>query len=202
MFLPKGGIRMLDFLRVRSKEISLAELAEGLTVADLHTLTDEMIDAQLALIAPANDADVVFQPIDPQAKDDYAADSAEANLAWTLGHVIVHITASSEESASIAAALARGVNVTERSRSETPWQSVTSLAQLHQRLEESRRIRHAYLHAWPDEPHQDAFFTPGYPNAKPRNAVQSFIAGLGHDDAHLEQLAEIMRQALAARATA
>lgn len=193
---------MLDFLRVRSKEISLAELAEGLTVADLHTLTDEMIDAQLALIAPANDADVVFQPIDPQAKDDYAADSAEANLAWTLGHVIVHVSASSEESAAIAAALARGVNVTERSRYETPWQSVTSVAQLRQRLEESRRIRQAYLQAWPDEPHQDAFYTPNYPNAKPRSAVQQFVSGLGHDDAHLEQIAEIMRQAQAARAAA
>ena len=192
---------MLDFLRVRSKEISLAELAEGLRVADLHTLTDEMIDAQLALIADACDADVVFQPLDPQAKDDFAADAADADLAWTLGHVIVHATASSEESASIAAALARGVNVTERSRYETPWQSVTSVAQLHQRLAESRRIRHAYLNVWPDEPHQDAFYTPSYPNAKPRNAVQSFIAGLGHDDAHLEQIAEIMRQTRAVRAT-
>ena len=193
---------MLDFVRVRSREISLAELAAELTVTDLHNLTDEMIDAQLALIADATDADVVFQPVDIEAKDDFAADAADASLAWTLGHVIVHATASSEESAAIAAALARGVNVSERSRYETPWRMVTNVDQMQQRLAESRRIRHAYLNAWPDEPHRDAFYTPNYPNAKPRSAAVQFISGLGHDDAHLGQIAEIMRQARLARVAA
>ena len=190
---------MLDFVRVRSREISLAQLAESLTVSDLRDLTNEMIDAQLALIEDAIDEDVVFQPVDEQAKDDYAVNPEEANLAWTLGHVIVHATASSEETAGIAAALARGVNVSERSRYETPWQEVKTVAQMRQRLAESRRIRQAYLSAWPDVPHQDAFYTPNYPNAKPRNAVTQFVSGLGHDDAHLGQIAEIMRQARAAR---
>ena len=190
---------MLDFVRVRSREISLAQLAESLTVSDLRDLTNEMIDAQLALIEDAIDEDVVFQPVDEQAKDDYAVNPEEANLAWTLGHVIVHATASSEEAAGIAAALARGVNVSERSRYETPWQEVTTVAHLRQRLAESRRIRQAYLNAWPDAPHLDAFYTPGYPNAKSRNAITQFISGLGHDDAHLGQIAEIMRQARTAR---
>ncbi len=38
---------MLDFSRVRSKEVTLADLAQGLTVADLHRLTDEMVDTEL-----------------------------------------------------------------------------------------------------------------------------------------------------------
>jgi hypothetical protein len=45
----------------------------------------------------------------------------ELALPWTLGHVIVHITASAEESAFLAAELARGVHRrTGRSRFEVP----------------------------------------------------------------------------------
>ncbi len=189
---------MIDFSLLRSRQKTLVELTEGLGAADLHRLTDEMIDAELALVAGASDADVIFQPVDPDARDDYAANPEETSMAWTLGHVIVHVTASSEETAAIAAALARGVNVSERSRYETPWQTVTSAAQMRQRLEESRRIRHAYLEAWPAEPHTDAAYTPNYPNAKPRGAVPQFCAGLAHEDAHLNQIAEIMCQARAA----
>ena len=38
---------MLDFSRVRSKEVSMDELLTGYTRADLRALTDEMIDAQV-----------------------------------------------------------------------------------------------------------------------------------------------------------
>ena len=190
---------MLDFNSVRAKKISLAQIGAGLNVEDLHRLTDEMVDTMLDLIRDAEDADVVFVPCDPDAKDDYASDSAEANLAWTLGHVIVHATASSEESAAQAAELARGIVYEGRSRYEMPWESVHSVAQLRQRLEESRRIRHAYLNAWPDQPHLEVTHTASYPNAKPRNAILCFIAGLGHDDAHLGHIADIVRQARAVR---
>ncbi len=190
---------MIDFTPLRRREKTLVELAAGLELGDLRRLTDEMIDAQLALIAGAVDEDVVFQPQDPDAKDDFASSAEDVNLPWTLGHVIVHVTASSEEAAAIAAALARGVTVSERSRYETPWQTVSSVTQLRQRLEESRRIRQAYLSAWPDQPHSDAFYTPSYPNARPRSAVPHFLGGLAHDDAHLAQIAEILRQARAAR---
>jgi hypothetical protein len=186
---------MLDFNSVRAKKISLKELGAGLTVDDLHRLTDEMIDTMLSLIQDAEDADVVFVPCDPDAKDDYASDSAEANLPWTLGHVIVHATASSEESAAQACELARGIVYEGRSRHEVPWESVHSVALLRQRLEESRRMRHAFLNAWPDQPHLEVTHTASYPNAKPRNAILCFIAGLGHDDAHLGHIADIMRQA-------
>lgn len=121
-------------------------------------------------------------------------------MAWTLGHVVVHATASSEEAAALAADLARGVEPIGRSRYEVDWQTVHTVAQLRQRFAESRRIRQAYLAAWPDAPHLDVTYTP-IPSLGPMNATSRFMLGLLHDDSHLEQLREIMRQARAARAT-
>lgn len=99
---------MLDLTRVRSKEMTFAELVADLTVRDLRDLTNEMIDFQLDLLAECTDADVVFVPQDPEANDPYAADTADAEIAWTVGHLVVHVTASSEESAALAAEMARG----------------------------------------------------------------------------------------------
>ena len=190
---------MLDFTPVRNKEKTMMELTTGLNSADLHRLTDEMIDTMRALIADATDEDVTFTPVDPDAKDDFAATPEEVNLAWTLGHVIVHTTASAEEYAFTAAELARGVEWHGRSRYEAPWQTVTTIARCRRRLEESRRMRRALLNAWPDEPHLEVLFTPNFQGAKPVNATARFAGGLSHDDAHLGQIAEIMRQAKAAR---
>lgn len=188
---------MLDFSRVRRREMTLAQVAEGLTVDDLRGLTNEMIDRQLALIADADDAAVVYEPSDPRAHDPYAADPSDKKLSWTLGHVIVHVTASSEETAFIAAEMARGVLREGRSRYETPWPEVTTIAQCRARLEESRRMRLATLDVWPDSPHLDVTVT--YPRLRdPLNAVGRFVMGLQHDTDHLEQIAEIVRQARAA----
>lgn len=189
---------MLDFTPVRNKEKTMAELAEGLTIADLRILTNEMVNEQLALIANCVDADVVFVPSDPNAKDDAAADVADVNLAWTLGHVIVHATASSDEYSFIAAELARGVPFHGRSRAETPWQTVKTTAQCRQRLEESRRMRLASLDVWPDAPHYENTYRPAA-DMDPINCVNRFIRGLSHDDSHLAQIAEIVRQAKVAR---
>ena len=190
---------MLDFAALREKRTTFEQLTYGLTAGDLHSLTDEMIDTQLSLIADAIDADVVFLPEDPQAKDQYAQTAQEINMPWTLGHVIVHITASSEEAAAHSSQLARGVPTSGRCRSEVPWESVTTIAQVRQRLEESRRMRHAFLHTWPDQPDLENVYLADHKGARPRNALQRFAAGLAHDDAHLEQIAEIMRQARLAR---
>ena len=189
---------MLDFTPVRTKQITIAQLAEGLTRDDLRRLTNEMIEAQLALIAECVDADVVFVPDDPNAHDDAAATEGEVDLAWTLGHVVVHTTASSEEYAFIAAELARGVTWHGRSRYETPWQTVTTIQQCRDRLEESRRMRLATLDVWPDAPHYDNTYQPA-PDIDPINCVNRFIRGLSHDDSHLAHIAEIVRQAKAAR---
>src|SRR5947209_6881409 len=188
---------MLDFTPVRNKTLTYSDLCRDLTKADLHRLTDEMIDTMLAIIVDAKDEDVDFVPLDPNANDTFGI-AEEADLAWTLGHVIVHATASSEESAALASTLARGLAVEGRSRYEVPWRTVHSVAQLHQRLEESRRIRLAFLDTWPDEPHLEVTYQP-YPQIGPLNAISRFIMGLYHDDSHLEQLREIMRQAREAR---
>ncbi|HHY57486.1 MAG TPA: DinB family protein [Chloroflexi bacterium] len=192
---------MLDFTPVREKTLTMAELCAGLTVADLRALTNEMVDAMLALIANCTDTDVVFQPVDPAADDPFAANAEEANLAWTLGHVIVHTTASAEEAAFLAAEMARGVPNHGRSRYETPWEQVTTIAQCRQRLEESRRMRLATLDMWPDAPHVEVTYSP-WRSAGEINCVARFVLGLRHDDDHLEQIADIVRQACSARVPA
>ena len=189
---------MIDFSPVRAGEKTYADIAATLSKADLYTLTDEMIDTVREIIADATDEDVTFEPEDPEANDTFADNADVVDLPWNLGHVIVHITASSEESAALALTLARGLPVEGRSRYETPWETVTTVAQVHQRLEESRRMRKAMLDAWPDQPHLDVTYTP-YPRAGAVNAVGRFILGLSHDDSHLGQLREIMRQGRARR---
>jgi hypothetical protein len=174
----------------------MGQLAASLTPDDLRRLTDEMVDAVLNLTSDCTDADVTFVPQDPKAYDPFAADEADVNLAWTLGHVVVHITASSEEAAAVAAELARGVEYHGRSRCEVPWQTVTTIAQCRQRLEESRRMRLASLDMWPDQPHLDNVFEWG---GQEINAVTRFVWGLKHADDHLEQVKDIVRQAKLAR---
>jgi len=189
---------MIDFTPHRKREKTLGELVADFTVDDLRDLTNAMIDRQLALIADCTDEDVVFVPEDPAAEDKYAASEADANIAWTLGHVIVHVTASSEEKAFLAAEQARGVDRDGRSRYETPWETVTTIAQVRARLEESRRMRLASLDIWPDEPNLDLTITYRYLRG-PMNAIARYCMGLLHDDDHLEQIAEIVRQAHAVR---
>lgn len=189
---------MLDYSRLRAHEVTLADIVEGLTIDDLRDLTNEMIDFQLGLIAGCEDADVTFIPEDAAAEDRYAANPEETHIAWTLGHVVVHVTASSEEKAFLAAELARGIDREGRSRFETPWETVTTIAQVRDRLEESRRMRLASLDMWPDDP--DFSLTVNYRWLRgPMNAIARYCMGLLHDDDHLAQIAEIVRQAQAAR---
>jgi hypothetical protein len=192
---------MLDFTPFRERRRSLQELAAGLTVADLRALTNEMIDTMLALIAACSDDDVTFVPVDEEAYDRYAAVDEELYISWTLGHVIVHTTASAEESAALAAELARGVPFHGRSRAEVPWETVTSIAQCRARLEESRRMRLASLDMWPDVPHLENSYTPH--KALGRIGPRArFLLGLLHDDDHLGQIENVVTQAIAARSSA
>ncbi|MDQ2803845.1 MAG: DinB family protein, partial [Pseudomonadota bacterium] len=161
---------MLDFGSYRRRERSLPEIAAGLGRDDLRRLTAEMCDLQLELIAGAQDADATFVPDDPKADDRFAADQADSRLAWTLGHVVVHATASSEEAAAHALTLARGLPVLGRSRYEVPWQEARTAGFLRQRIAESRRMRLAMLDAWPDRPHLDSTYQPN-PDRPALNAV-------------------------------
>lgn len=191
--------RMLDFTPVRNKEMTYSELTAGLTVDDLRELANGMVDTVLEMIANCTDEDLTFEPADPKADDPYAADEADRDLPWTLGHVVVHLTASSEESAALAAELARGVpDRGGRSRSEIPWQTVTTIRQCRDRLEESRRMCLASLDMWPDKPYLDNTIVP-WKAIGEINALGRFVLGLSHADSHLGQIRETIRQAKAAR---
>lgn len=191
---------MLNFNAVREKNMTMADLVKDLTVADLRALTNEMIDTHLDIIKDATDADVVFVPVDPSANDTFASSAQDVNIAWTLGHVVVHATASSEEGAALALNYARGLDIPGRSRYETPWESVTTIAQVRHRLEESRRMRLAMLDAWPDAPHYEVTFNVSWaPHYGTLNAIGRFVMGLSHEESHLDQLRDCVRQAKAAR---
>jgi hypothetical protein len=192
---------VIDFGPLRRKEAGLQDLAAGLSHADLGRLTREMCEAQLSAIEDATDADVVMVPDDPEANDTFAAQAADVGLSWTLGHVVVHTTASSEESAALALTLARGLTVEGRSRYEVPWEEARTVAFIRHRIEESLRMRLAMLAAWPDGPDLDNFYAP-YEGRPSMNAMGRFIAGLAHDDSHLEQMRKIMDEARTRRAAA
>jgi hypothetical protein len=192
---------MLDFAAVKEKHLTFQELVADLGKEDLVRLTNEMVDKVLAQIEDCQDTDVIMTPEDPAADDTFAANSADAHLPWTLGHVIVHVTASSEESAALAAELARGVEMHGRSRSEVPWKTVMTVAQCRHRLEESRRMRLASLDMWPEPPYLENKYVP-WPKLGEINAVGRFVLGLRHDWDHLNQIDDIVRQARAARSLA
>ncbi|MEM7112608.1 MAG: DinB family protein [Chloroflexota bacterium] len=189
---------MLDFQAYRDKKVTFQGLVDDKTVADLRDLNNEMVDKILELIANATDADVVFVPQDPDANDTFASNDGDVDLAWTLGHVVVHSTASSEEAAALAAEMARGVELHGRSRSEIPWETVTTVDQCRERLEESRRMVNGSLDMWPDNPYYDIKFT-AWASIGDVDARGRFALGLAHAASHLGQVAEIMRQAKAAR---
>ena len=92
---------MLDLQPVREKKITLQDLVRDLTKDDLRRELNEMYDEVSRLIADCTDAHVTFEPVDEKADDPYSV-NGEESIAWTLGHVVVHLTASMEESASIA----------------------------------------------------------------------------------------------------
>jgi hypothetical protein len=192
---------VIDFGPLRRKEASLQDLATGLSHADLARLTREMCETQLSAIEDATDDDVVMVPDDPDANDTFAASAEEVGLSWTLGHVVVHTTASSEESAALALTLARGLPIEGRSRFEVRWEQARTVAFIRHRIEESLRMRLAMLAAWPDKPDLDNFYTP-YAGRPPMNALGRFLGGLAHDDSHLEQMRKIMDEARTRRAAA
>lgn len=189
---------MLNFDAFRNQEMTLNELIAGLAVDDLHRLTGEMIDRMLGLITGCSDSDVVFPPHDPEANDLHTTIPEEITLPWTMGHIIVHVTATSEEAAALAAEMARGVPLHGRSRYEISWRGVLTVEQCRERLEESRRMRQASLEMWPRPPRLEVTIEL-WAGMGRTNAVGRFVLGLMHDDDHLAQMAEVIRQAHADR---
>ncbi len=194
---------MINFDALLNSEQTYAELAATVSQADLQPASDAQIDRMLALLDGLSDADVTFDPVDTDANDPYAA-AGEETIGWSLAHLIAHVTASSEEGAAFSSVLARGVALTERPRYETPWRDLDTHAKCIQRLEESRRIRNAYLMTWPDTPHLDVQregMSDGFLKflGGKLNAVGCFVLGLGHEAGHLAQMEAVRAQALAAR---
>ena len=199
---------IIDFTPVRNKEKKLIDLwrDDNITIDDLRAATNESVDYLLSLIADLDDDDVTFDPEDPNANDPYAVEGEE-NIGWSVAHLIAHVTASSEEGAAFSSLLARGVEgVSERPRYETPWKDIKTKAALVQRLEESRRIRLAYLDTFPDEPHYDVYRVLSSDRSREYwgqlNAPATFLSGLSHEVGHYQQIIDAKEQALAAKAQA
>lgn len=185
---------MLPFHKLYAGEMSFDQVVAGVTPADLVARTNEIYDAVEAPLSELRDDEVVFVPGDPTPDDPEAE-------GWTIGHVIVHLTAGCEETAAFGLTLARGVEITGRMRYESPWEGVTTAEQVWERLRESRRMVLAMLSAWPDVPHLEMTHTQ-ISRLGPMDAVGLHLCGYMHATMHLNQLAEIRRQAAAARVSA
>jgi len=190
---------LIDFSPVERGDIKLSDLARQFTVADLKAATNASIDTILAIIQDMSDEQMTFLPFDPDADDPHAI-PGEEKIGWSLAHLVVHVTASSEEGAAFSSILARGIPYPRepRLRYETNWQTVTTRAQAIQRLEESRRIRLAYLDTWPDEPFLDVYRETSERSIEKHghmNAPASFLSSLKHEWGHFAQFREVARQA-------
>lgn len=191
---------MLDYKELKPGTEEFRRKVSALTIKDLRIQSNEMIDYILDLISDCDDSDVTFVPKDPQAYDSAAAAAEEVTMPWTLGHVIVHITASSEESAALAAELARGVaDRGGRSRSEVHWTTIKKIQQCRRRLEESRRMRLGSLNMWPDKPDDKNVAELKWTN-ETVNAYGRFLLGLIHENSHLKQIEDIVTQSKASTA--
>lgn len=195
---------MIDFVALRENETKFIDYVqkENITRDDLQKYSDESVDYLLSLVEGLSDVDVIFDPVDEEANDPYAVEGEE-HIGWNFAHLIAHVTASSEEGAAFSSMLARGVPASERPRYETPWKYITTVDQVKQRLEESRRMRNAYLDTWPQNPHLDVYregvserFIAKFGQM---NAPAAFLFGLGHEVGHYEQIKEVREQALKAR---
>ncbi len=182
---------MIGFSMVTGGHERISDLAGRVTLGELTAATDAQIDAMVGLIRDLSDAQTVFVASDSEA---------DGGVGWNVAHLIAHVTASSEENAAVSSILARGIDYPfePRLRFETEWTELTTTVACVQRLEESRRIRQAYLGAWPDAPHLDTLraLPPGFAErVGPLNAIGACLLGLVHEDGQFAQLREIIAQA-------
>lgn len=190
---------MIDFSPITDKKTNWTRFAALYTKDDLACQVEWLTDTILEMLAGATDDDVVFEPVDPEAHDPYAEDPDEEKIGWTLGHIIVHLTASNEESAFLAAELARGVEVEpRRSRYEVHWTTITTIQQVRQRLLESQRMLCSSLEMWPDEPHIDNYYKTE--RGLKITPLVRFLLGQNHAVSHLGQIQDVLNQSKAVHA--
>jgi len=96
--------------------------------------------------------------------------------------------------------LARGVAHHGRSHFEVLWTEMRTIEGCRQRLEESRRMRLASLGMWPDTAHLENEYQ-AWTDGPMANAIGRFVLGLMHEESHLGEIGDIVRQARAARET-
>lgn len=197
---------LIDFSPVERGDVKMLEFSKQFTIADLKAATNASIDTILEFIQGMSDAQMTFLPFDPDADDPHAVEGEE-KIGWSLAHLIVHVTATAEEGAAFSSILARGIPYPKepRLRYETNWHTVTTKTQALQRLEESRRIRLAYLDTWPDSPHLDVYREASEKSIEKFghiNAPSSFMSSLKHEWGHFAQFREVRRQAIEAFAPA
>lgn len=193
---------VIDFTPLRERKVKAGEFASRYSLADIRETAVAGITFMRELIADLDDADVTFDPIDPEANDPHAR-PGEEHIGWSIAHLIVHVTASTEEGAALASVLARGIPYPNdvRLRYETDWRSVTKKSTLEQRLNESLRMRLAFIDSMPDKPSNATVkrserFIELYGET---DYKATFIFGLMHEFGHHEQMAEVKRQAIEGR---
>jgi hypothetical protein len=174
--------------------VTLPADTDPVTIEDLRRLTSTVFDSARRLLRRCTDFDVTFVPLDPLADDPYAEAGHEVNVGWTLSHIIAHVTATAEESAALAAELARGVAYHGRSRNEVPWESVKNVGQCKARIDECRRLCLASLGMWPAQPDLTNTYIP-WEDAAPMGATARYLLGLRHGVAHLVQMGDAVAQA-------
>ena len=190
---------MIDFSPITNNKMNWTRFGAQYTKEDLVCQADWLTNEILDLIADATDEDVVFEPEDPDAHDPYTENPDEVAMGWSLGHIIAHITASNEDSAFLAAELARGVTMEfRRSRYEVHWEDITTIDHVRQRLLESQRIICSSLEMWPDTPHLDNYYKTD--RGLKITPVVRFLLGQNHAASHLEQIKDVLEQSKAVRA--
>lgn len=180
----------LDLEAVYAGRVTYADLMRDVRPTDLYQMTDDLFEALEAILATVSDDAVLFVPRDPAAAEQH-------EQGWPVSQIIAHLTATLEEAAATAAMFARGVQVEERLRVETPWQKLSNLPRVRARLRESRRTCRAFLDAWPDVPHLDVTRTL-VPLFGPMDAIGLYAFGIAHGQEHLDQLCEVAHQATCA----
>lgn len=194
---------LIDFTPLRNREMKVIDFAAHFDYQQIRAAANAQVDWMLHLISDLTDADITFDPIDPDANDPHAVEGEE-KIGWSIAHMIAHVTSSTEEWATYSSILARGVHypAEPRLRYETAWRDITTKAQAIQRLEESRRMRLGYLDTWPDAPdltikrELSERFIEAFGEF---NASACILFGMSHEAGHFDQMAEAKRQALAAR---
>ncbi|MEO8609357.1 MAG: DinB family protein [Chloroflexota bacterium] len=197
---------LIDFSPVENGDVKMLEFSKQFSLTELKAATNDSIDTILEIIQDMSDAQMTFLPFDPDADDPHAVEGEE-KIGWSLAHLVVHVTATSEEGAAFSSILARGIPYPKepRLRYETNWHTVTTRAQALQRLEESRRIRLAYLDTWPDSPQLDVYREMSEKALEKfghLNAPATFLNSLKHEWGHFAQFREVRRQAIKAFAPA